>query len=325
MKLYLLTFLLCLSSAHAILPKSIKVSVVDEKGTAIPSATVRVGWTQSGGWSGSPKSDSKEGTTDKNGSFNFLGRTKGDVGIYAEKEGYYGTYMAPSEDNPTLVTLRKKQNPIPMYAKRAKIDFPAGEGDFGYDLSIGDLVEPHGKGIHADIIFRLSTTEKPWRDGRIIYSLHGDIVFENPEDGLAPVFIPIRAYPQSVYKMPFRAPVTGYQHSLNAAFGIEKKTEYYSSEEVEVWHWFPNYYPRKEGSFFSHEVNAFIRVRSETEAGSMYGFLRGIPSFIYRGDDIPSVSFDYFLNPDGTTNIEFNPEQNLISEFKKFENKPRYP
>lgn len=319
MKLYFFAFLLCLNCAYGIgIPKSIKVTVADAEGNAIPSATVRVGWTQSGGWSGSPESDSREGMTDKNGKYHFFGVTKGDVGIYAEKEGYYGTYMEPSKKSPTLVTLRKKEKPIPMYTERALIDFPSGEGDFGYDLIVGDLVSPHGKGLHSDIIFRLSTTEKPWRDGRTIYYLHGDIIFKNTTDGVVPVFVQTNSYPRSTYRMPYTAPTNGYQQSLNTAFGIKKKTGYYSSEDVQVWHWFENYHPRKEGNFYSDEVNCFLRVRSATESGAMYGFLRGMPSFIYRGDQIPSVTFQYFLNPDGTVNIEcgknLKPEKHNKSE-----------
>ncbi|MDP4611437.1 MAG: carboxypeptidase-like regulatory domain-containing protein [Opitutales bacterium] len=142
------------------LPRHFKVKVVDVEENPIANAEVIVGWSWGGTWTEGPKGDSKKGVSNSKGEYTFLGLTKGTPSVSVMKDGYYRTWRGKVEADPIQVQLRKQENPAPMYAKRAKVDLPNGNGDFGYDLFIGDLVEPHGIGKNSDIIFRVTTTEK---------------------------------------------------------------------------------------------------------------------------------------------------------------------
>lgn len=111
-----------------------------------------------------------KGYTDDDGLFAASGLLLSDLVYTVEKDGYYqsrqrfnfeGPGIISLENgrnipwNPTLrVTLKEIRKPVPMSMKRAKIILPAKDMDFEYDFSVGDLVEPYGKGKTADIALR---------------------------------------------------------------------------------------------------------------------------------------------------------------------------
>ena len=76
------------------------------------------------------------------------------------------------------------------------------------------------------------------------------------------------------------------------------------------------------------EINYFIKVRSRDGAHPCFGFLRGEIRFGYDDNRIPSVGFTYYVNPDGTKNIEFDPSRNLIKTLgrhRTYEYQAGYP
>ena len=318
-------------------PTICKVDVVDTSGSPVPGAEVTVGWSWSYDVSGktSPKSRHKTGTADARGRYIFVGMTKGGVGISATGQGYYRTFAGPAEANPVVVLLRKKQNPVPMYAKRAKLDLPSGNGNYAYDLFVGDLVAPHGVGTTTDLVFHVSTTTSNWRD-RTIYRLNGDVVFPGSRDGIQSFFVPQRIdYPRSDYTLPFTAPETGYVSTLTEANG-DTQTRYKDHSLrrenmhnlLQPWYWTSSYKIRDPAHYWSEDINYFVRVRSSVGPTPCYGLISGVVEFGYRGNDIPHISFTYYINPDGTTNIEYDPSQNLITEFRRYklwEYSPGYP
>jgi hypothetical protein len=317
-------------------PTVCRVHVTDTSGTPVPEAEVTVGWSWSYDPSGmtSPKSRSRTGRADSAGNYTFLGMTKGGIGVSASKEGYYRTFAGSAEKQPVVVELRRQLNPIPMYAKDAKIDLPSGGGAYAYDLFVGDLVAPHGVGIVTDMIFHIQTTTTNWRD-RTIYYLHGDVTFPNANDGLQAFFVPNRVHPESEYRLPLSAPSDGYAPSLVDANGnTEEVYREYGDHHTGVdslpkpWYWTDKYAFRDPIRSWMEEVNYFLRIRSNSERGACYGVVRGMFRFGYRGDNIPYIEFGYFANPDHSQNIEYDPKQNLLTEFRRYklwEYSPGYP
>ena len=306
-------------------PTICKVQVVDTDGVPVPSAEVTVGWSWSYDFSGktSPKSRHKTGIADENGRYTFFGMTKGSIGVSASKEGYYRTFAGPADKQPVVVELRRQLNPIPMYAKDAKIDLPSGDGTYAYDLFVGDLVAPHGVGLVTDMIFHIQTTTRNWRDRTIDY-LNGNVTFPHANDGLQAFFVPNRVHPISEYQLPLSSPSDGYAPSLAEANGdseaIYRKYGYNRSGDdclPKPWYWTDSYKFRDPARSWMEEVHYFLRIRSNNERGPCYGVI-GMFRFGYRGDDIPYIEFTYFVNPDHSQNIECDPKQNLMTEFHRY-------
>jgi len=318
------------------IPTVLHVRVTDTEGKPVANAKVTVGWSwyrmrDLGDWNASPQGDSKQGVANERGEYTFVGFTKGSVGASASKDGYY----SGTADDPEKIILRKKQHPIPMYAKNAWVDLPAGDGDFGYDLFAGDLVAPYGTGTHSDFIFRVGTTNLVWR-GRQFKRLQADIVFPSPDDGIQAVFVPsFEVSPSSNYRLPFVAPESGYQHSLKEANGNTQIlfSEYAHQPQIrnkdskspiwyrddsklpQRWYWTEAYHlTLSRDRVWMEEVNYLFKVSSDS-GHAHYGIIRGILRADYRGGDIPCVEFEYYVNPDGTQNIEFDPAHNLMKRF----------
>ena len=68
-----------------------------------------------------------------------------------------------------------------------------------------------------------------------------------------------------------------------------------------------------------------IRVRSEVKSGklvkAMYGKILEDIALAHpsKKGGYPLIQFKYFLNPDYTTNLEFDPKHNLFTTLKDFE------
>ncbi|HEY5893495.1 MAG TPA: hypothetical protein VIT91_09710 [Chthoniobacterales bacterium] len=164
----------------------------------------------------------QNGKSDQNGtftgqmpSFGFLNYSTGCEGYYSSWGVYRFKRGAMNGDitewanrqwepwNPTVeVVLKKKGNPIPMYAKRIDIVPPVADGTaIGFDFIEGDWLTPYGKGKVADLIFSgTGTFEKG--DYKVMWT------FTNVGDG-----IQVHLYdggPRSQLASPAKAPIDGY-------------------------------------------------------------------------------------------------------------------
>ncbi len=237
------------------------------------------------------------GATDNKGHFTGEGSTEAYLVYSARADGHYSSghkftaftgvsgipgFRKWQPWNPTLkVVLKKKVNPIPMYAYyTGMISFPDAEGDVGYDLVKHDWVSPHGKGTTADFLFKLDGEFRSMKDSNVNFSLE----FTNEADGLQP-FIAEKSQ-GSHFISDHHAPLTGYQPSLiqsriNAP-GKLSKTSYNKGDDY-------NYYFR-------------IRCDGDDESSCLYGKIYDRIEFAARG----FLSFSYYLNPTlGDTNVEF--------------------
>lgn len=234
-------------------------------------------------------------------------KTIGDVGIEATKDGFYSTYTEyhfrtrekgkwqPWKAEVTLV-LRKIENPVPMYARNAHVSpitVPELRKEIGFDLIEFDWVSPNGKGKHVDFIFKLNSTYK----SEVDFDSKLELTFPNKFDGIK--LVKEDRTVGSALKLPRMAPESGYQDKL-----IRSRSRL----------------PGKSGEDDQKEENNYIfRIRSEEKNGklvrAMYGKIHG-DIYIHPPT---SMYFKYYLNPDYTRNLEFNPQHNLFGNIPRGE------
>lgn len=241
------------------------------------------------------------GLTDSNGVFaaSHRDRTYG-LRFLVEKDGYYATdiqddfhrVFSPENLNQNLnLNLKKVGKPIAMYAKRNTLGLTVPENGkpIAYDLEIGDWVGPHGKGIHADIVFQADDEVKSNRD----YKHNVTVTFLKDGDGIQ-VFVVPDSDKGSGLRSPHEAPIDGYQSELTRE----------------------TYAHPGQPSKFENDPNRIYLFRVRTAKDHEGNIVSAHYGKIY-GD---FMQFTYYLNPTpNDRNIEFDPKQNLLQGLQSFE------
>lgn len=269
--------------------------VVNEQGLAIENANSGVTFNKMLWW------DSKvipvEGITDSHGNFTASNNTSREVHYGADKVGYYeSNYKYRFENikggrwepwNPEVtVVMRKKENPVPMYARDTQIPLPlvipALGKEIGFDLIEYDWVPPFGKGKMSDFIFK---ADRKYINDRN-FEATVTISFPNQFDGILQ-YREDRRY-GSIFKLPRFSPENGYLPKITIKKTMTPKGLLETKDE---------------------SMNYFFRVRSEEKDGklirAMYGKIHGDFRIDPRGNDTSVILFTYYLNPDYTRNMEF--------------------
>lgn len=274
------------------------LKVIDDEGKPVPGAEARIGAERR---SKEGESEGKgvfaEGVTDENGMFS------GEVeawnarraGYRVQKEGYYGVWLSYHAKqskagkwqpwNPTVeVVLKRKKNPVPMYVKRISERLPALDVAVGYDLVSGDWVAPYGRGKKADMLFL------------------GHLAQQGPNDF------------DWVLKVSFPAAGDGIQRfSVNPILGKEdyQRLVLYDAPEggyASEWVLKRSRKPGQgEQTTFDSNSGYYFRVCTELDRDGKV--VKARYGKIY-GDFFDMV---YYLNPDGTRNVEFDPKRNLFN------------
>ncbi len=296
--------------------------VVDDAGNPIKKAQVSTTFVRRHIFTSTKRTQQKR-KTGKSGKASAFGRTSRGVYLSAQKTGFYKTHNSCDlirhawwhwkPWNPTVdLPLRRIGNPVPMCAKRfSDILLPEAsmeEGGVGYDLLVGDWVEPHGKGTVKDMVFSLKRNYVD--DGNFDAELR--ITMSNPGDGFSPIS-PEEILEGSEQPLPSTAHEEGYVPSL-----VFRKV-YHLTEKIVVDTIEPN-----ADSFF-------LRVRTQLGPdgkveSAMYGKLVGHPFWwsIRRTTTARIDTTSYYVNPDGTRNVEFDPKRNLLQGLDSSES-PRKP
>jgi hypothetical protein len=266
------------------------------------------------------------GYTDSGG--NFAAEVDSLVGLvtgYASADGYYETRFNEHKlfsdggavevarrtgqwqpaDQTLIVELKPIQHPVPMYARHVRSALPALGREVGFDLEKGDWVAPDGKGAVADLVF--------FGDGAVEsaknYHLKLSLRFPGDENGIAPVELSPES--RSFFRLPYLAPERGYAHewiwqNSRATAATPGSRSVFVDESK------PN--------------RCFVfRVRSLVDADKKlvradYGKIHGPVELTAGIEGQWILSFTYYLNPDGTRNLEFDPKNNL---FKPSDSKDR--
>jgi hypothetical protein len=276
----------------------ITIKVIDEQGKYIEGAHVGIGFERNTG--GGTKEIPVDGITDIDGLFSGQERSNNYVGYTVTKEGYYqstGTYRFKDNNgrwepwNPEVkIILRKIGNPIPMYAREVMLEIPKIDKEIGFDLIESDWVSPFGKGIKSDFTFKLYKVfvSKKEFDSKL------NISYANKYDGI------IKFKEEFIYgsqfKLPRNAPESGYQPSI---------VKYHKLSPGKITE---TDYDKNTGYIF--------KIRSEIRNGkfyrAMYGKIQGDISYDPMNSKTAYIVFKYYLNPDYSTNLEFDPKRNLF-------------
>jgi hypothetical protein len=275
----------------------IAVKVLAEDGKSMSGEEVSVGFAVPEEGRQGIKDVIINGFTDSTGLYTVSHKTIGIVGSRINKDGYYGSYgeyrfheeqggkWLPWDSEIKLL-LRKKENPVPMYARNTQmsgLEVPAVGKEIGFDLIEYEWMPPHGKGKHADFIFKI---DRKFKNDRDFYSTL-TITFSGKYDGIQ-LIKQNRKY-GSAFKLPRFAPKTGYRSKLI------RTMKRIPGKPIE--------------SDFAEDNNYIFRVRSEENDGkfvrAMYGKIQGDIEVEPRGRQTATILFTYYLNPDYTRNLEY--------------------
>lgn len=295
-RLYTLALLLTLGAGVGCQPKAqVTACVVDDDGLPVTGAVVAmVGYSQLA-----------KGKTDESGKFTGTLRSEyGTVDFVVEKQGYHtiNRYIYEFKRdlvdgrwqpwNPTVeLQLRKKGKPVPMFVKRVQADMPVLGQPVSYDLLKGDWVKPYGQGEVADFIF--VPERVVGQSNRAASRLR--LTFSNPSDGM----IVVRQHWRNNYglQLPATAPEAGYREKWEWRIAVP------ATQPAEGWN-VENAYDQDANYYFR------IRTRSGTEgevSGGLYGKIyKGIGFVIGENEPHAKIELQYYLNPDGTRNTEWD-------------------
>ena len=313
------------------LPVTVTVQVVDDAGEPVEGEAVRARF-----YAFDRGTNCVE-KTGKNGQAKITGKiTTGRIGIAVGKFAlgdqekrrldYYSmgcvfqvsrnkakTGWEPS-DYVVKLPVRKRENPVPMFGKNVnpreerglerseKLNFPS---QVGFDMAVGDFVAPHGKGKVVDLVFEICPKEKKGDYGvRISFPNKGDgMLLLDPND-------PKNCLPSATnehisqylyeFKGPRMAPEDGYVNELKwdelKAGKLLNKDTFYYTEDLK------GFYVFRVRSRFDENGNL---------VGGCYGKFTDNFWVALNQGEFYRLIFSYLYNPDGTRNLEFDPERNL--------------
>jgi hypothetical protein len=294
------------------------LTVVDENNQPVPGAEISVIYDAPRKPDGSTVGGKITGLTDTNGIFrtsHFDGTLR--LLFRVKKDGYYQTTIPheiallgqPIEKAKltvaTTLVLVTVGQPVPMYARKARIEIPEVNKPIGFDLMECDWVPPYGKGKHSDFIFESTRRWANWKD----FDSSVTLTFQHPGDG---VIATLAKYEGSELRMPGQAPSDGYQFPISFTL---------------------SHTPREGWQKDSQEgLNYYFRTRSILSAdGSIKSALYGKIYGAFELDAINSkksvwVLFQYYLNSEpNSRNVEFDPKNNLLKNIKEFDEQVRVP
>ncbi len=289
----------------------LRVKVVDDDGRAVEGAKVETVFDQGGGgWTGRPDRYARfEGLTDSNGEFGARAKTLGHVRIGVSKEGYYGWRRKiyfyrkgekrDGEWGPydpwvhgVTAILKRVEHPTRMYENEVEdIRIPVVGEPVGYDLEVGDWVEPYGRGKVGDFVIEVwrEVGANRWSDYEygmtLRFSNLGDGIQRGEEEYSA-------AWEGSAFVGMKHAPEDGYEGKLELRRGLHGR--------YRIGNW-----------DFNDRRIWYFRVRTELdETGgvkrALYGKLRG---GIVVGGVLASnmwMGFHYYLNTNwNDRNLEY--------------------
>lgn len=284
--------------------------VVSEEGEPISGVRVGVGFEKNTGWG--TDSSGQAGISGSDGKLTFSGQSNGHITYGGSKKGYYPSYydydfkdlgvLGWKPWNPELkIVMRKIENPVPMYVRDSKmakksIAIPVVGRKVGFDLIAYDWVAPYGSGQHSDFIFFMERRFSSMKD----YEGKLTITFPTNYDGI--IKIDENLNNGSEFKLPRYASEKGYKNQLTIMTSQDPNGNW-----VEGYRFTDNY---------------IFRIRSEVRGGklirAMYGKIRG-PIQIEPRIDPSEIYFRYYVNPDYTRNLEFDPKQNLFGNLPDLE------
>ena len=310
---YILTSLILLllftpAPVNALGMAKLVIKAVDEDGRPMEGAKVELQF-QGGGL----EKDATRGVTDDHGVFSATGfSSDGMSGGGVDKEGYYTSAFHHDFYRKTfgmwqpwgkelMVVMRPIVNPVPMYARNSWFYIPEVGKEIGFDLTKADWVIPYGQGTQSDFIFKVERRYNSIDD----FDATLTMTFTNPYDGILNIKDGGGGDYNvgSRFRLPRIAPLTGYEKKLVQRLSTSD----------------PGFYANN-----PDDNNYIFRVRSEVDVDgklkrAMYGKIRGTVFVEPRSSKTGGIRLYYYLNPDYTPNLEFDPNRNFFSNLPQGE------
>lgn len=278
----------------------VTIRVVDEQGNPVEGAKVGLAFEVLGG----TNRKVYERITAKDGLFTATNKSTGSATFSVDKEGYYsslgGFHFSKSDSkwqpwNPEeRVILRKIGKPVPMYARKTNFSdlyLPSTDKKIGFDLMEYDWVKPYEKGVTPDLYFRVHNEFDSERKFTSILT----VTFNNKFDGIQEVD---NEFKHSLFKMPRFAPEQGYKREIR----LERSNINMGYDS---------------GKFYVFRVRSVVKDGKLVRA--MYGKIHGDIMHNPGLKKTALITMQYYLNPDYTTNLEFDPKRNLVVGAKSVE------
>jgi hypothetical protein len=243
-------------------------------------------------------------TTDLKGYAVVRSRTNGNCSVETKFQGYYRSWAVTDFDDrendrwlpsprKELLIMKKIGTPVPMYAISGwTVSLPGPDGSFGFDLEKLDWVTPHGAGIVSDLIF----TQEKKIDNVLGSSATLRISFSNRGDGIIPLY---ELKGGSELHLPRTAPMEGYEaeRQLTTDWTLHREHK-----------------PRAKPALgYLYRVRTVLDENGRVKS-AWYGKIDGEFNWDPKNFPTGEVIFTYYLNPDGTTNLEFDRKRNLFGE-----------
>ena len=208
--------------------------------------------------------------------------------------------------NPTIeITVRRKGNPIPLYAKKIGYNtkpfvIPVGR-KLGFDLVIGDAVGPGHRGKVSDFVFEVGGS---FKDGSE-YDSRLTVSFSNPADGFQPF---AKTWDNCQLTAPREAPESGYLTPL--VLRRKSVTGQLDGERLDDTR-------TAKGWFF--RLRTVLGADGKVER-AYYAKVTGAFEFSPVRPTGSGCCFTYHLNPTvNERNLEFDPKRNLHADLTSWE------
>ena len=290
---------------------SLSVHVAGENAVPITNAVVKVSRVADplGRFVDSPRKIRESNTVDRTGCWQKkMNLHSASVFLHVSAPGYYpedtNLHFRIKSDSALLgpqfmdasasvpFVLRRMKNPIPMYSYGTihGLRFPARSGRFGMDLKTGDWVKPHGAGETADFFVDVPPGDSAKPDS-------ADVVFQGCGEGF-----------YRAHKHPSRSFWSVYCVDTNALFSTRLHLR-----DLD------DFSPVPPGEGVSKDEYLVLRTRVRVDEEGR--IVEANYSKIYGPMGTQDGRFFFFssvFNPTANdTNLEFDPNQNLIPRSKK--------
>jgi len=309
-------------------PIKVTFRVLDESGARIAGAAVNIGidsLLHADGY------NNYRGETDSEGLFVVESRGRGCTEIVVSKEGYYPSRPEVGWDgelnpggaemqktggfkpwNPIVdVILKKVGNPIPMMVRLESLHFAPKMGEeIGFDLLVGDWVEPNGKGKVSDLFVRFESqfvNEEDFKTGLTIR-------FSNPNDGFC-----------SLDKLTGEESLLRYPRVASGDEYLVKNIFFAANSADVVRERVPVGYIFRIRSKVDPQTQAIVsafygKVVSLGKYGARSAPIKIVP-YVWKNrmiDSTPAFQFNYYVNPTSNDrNLEYDQHTNLAPGAEK--------
>jgi len=273
--------------------------VINDDGSPVAGAIVKVSWTTDEEWGPSQHPGTPHAMTvipDSSGSIHARVSADHYASVEVNEPGFYSSYVGVAEpgllqhaSSATAISIKMRRivAPRPLIAKRAWVVLPTSSGEAEYDFLAGDLVAPLGKGENSDCVLRWS---RPANNLTVEKRGHYEMSFPQPGSGIIAQRV---NNDSSVLRSALRseksAPIGVYEPSMR------------DSETAAGF-----------GDRGPWDCGVIYYFRVARHGTILHGKILGEPELIFFADGSrPVLEFTYAVNPSGDLSLE--PDTNAIS------------